>query len=214
MLHGISRLAVLAALVLAALVLAALVLAAGAARAAEGCAVSRQVGTATLLRGASTLPLAPAMAVEPGDHVATGPGARIEITCSDGTTLALGERTTLSLAILADGGGGLRKALLRLVEGIVRIGLPEEKPWSRFDVVTPTAIASARSTVWIVEFAQGDTAVFVARGRVEVGSREHGGAVALDPGQGTDVRDSTLPTPPKRWGQPRIDSAMARTALP
>ncbi|MFO1059802.1 MAG: FecR family protein [Dongiaceae bacterium] len=204
--HGTTRTAILLALVLGA----------GGARAADGpgCAVSRQVGTATLLRGAATLDVAPAMPVEPGDHVTTGPGSRLEITCRDGSTLALGERTTLSLAILDDSGGGLRKALLRLVEGIVRIGLPEETPWNRFDVVTPTAIASARSTVWIVEFAKDDTAVFVARGRVDVGSREHGGTVTLDPGQGTDVRDSAPPTPPKRWGQARIDSAMARTALP
>jgi hypothetical protein len=182
--------------------------------AADGCAVARMIGTATLLHGAGSVPLRPGMAVEPGDHVVTGPGARLEIRCGDGSTLALGESTTLSLAILEDRGGGLRQALLRLVEGIVRIALPEEHPWSRFDVVTPTAIASARSTIWIVEAKTGDTAVFVARGAVDVSNRTVPGTVTLRPGDGTDVPPMGPPTPPKRWGQARIDSALARTALP
>jgi hypothetical protein len=147
--HGIPELAL--ALLVA--------LPAGAAWAAggEGCAVSRQVGTAALLRGAAAMAVTPAMAVEPGDHVTTGPRARVEIRCND---------------------------------------------------------ASARSTIWIVEVTPDDTAAFVARGIVDVGSREVAGSVVLDAGYGTDVRRGAPPTPPKRWGQARVDGVMARTALP
>jgi len=108
----------------------------------------------------------------------------------------------------------VRKALLRLIAGIVRIRLPSDRPWNRFDVVTPTAIASVRSTDWIIEAARDTSAVFCAQGSVTVRNRSIGGEVVLEPGFGTDVARSAPPTPVKRWGQKRVDSAVARTALP
>jgi hypothetical protein len=50
--------------------------------------------------------------------------------------------------------------------------------------------------------------VFVARGSVVVSGG--GGQVVLHAGDGTDIRyPGAAPTPPKRWGPPRIAAAMA-----
>jgi len=81
-------------------------------------------------------------------------------------------------------------------------------------VTTGTAIASVRSTDWVIEAKPDDTAVFVVDGRVQVVNRGQTGGVLLYPGFGTDVRPDSPPTTPKRWGQARVDSALARTRLP
>src|SRR5262245_51046863 len=58
----------------------------GSLQAAEAeCSVSRQIGEATMMRGETTIQVRPTMAVEPGDHVTTGAGARLEISCADGS---------------------------------------------------------------------------------------------------------------------------------
>jgi len=153
------------------------------------------------------------MALHAGDRITTGPGGRLEITSPDGTLIAIGEDTTVVLReFAASKDGATGRGLLDLIEGILRLQLPV--PWNRFQVITGTAVASVRSTDWIVDATNENTAVFVVAGRVEVANRAMTGAVLLDPRFGTDVRAGALPTMPKRWGQARIDAALARTRLP
>lgn len=195
-----------------------LILAAGRGRAAEPGAigaVSRLVGTPTILRpGGQRVPAARGMMLHQGDRVITGPGGRLEITADDGTVIIVGEATTVMLTrFVAASEAGTGEALLDLIEGILRLQLPHS--WNRFQVITATAVASVRSTDWIIDAGKrGTTAVFVAQGRVEVENSAHTGAVLLDPGFGTDVPAGGLPTTPKRWGQARVDGVMARTHVP
>jgi hypothetical protein len=207
--HGLSRRVVL---------FLPLILAAGRARAAEPRSVgtvSRLVGTPVILRpGGQRIPAVRGMMLHEGDRVATGPGGRLEITADDGTVILVGEETTVMLTrFVAPGNSGSGQALLDLVEGILRLQLP--RSWNRFEVITATAVASVRSTDWIVDAGKpGTTAVFVAQGRVEVENSARTAAVLLDPGFGTDVPAGGLPTTPKRWGQARVDGVMARTRIP
>ena len=158
------------------------------------------------------------MTVREGDRIATGAGGRLEIIGPDGTTITIGEQTTLVVSrFLAPTGGRRGNGLLDMLEGIVRILLPSS--WDRFDVNTGTAVASVRSTEWLVDATADTTGVFVFDGRVQVRGqlRTRGmmvDGVAVSPGFGTDVAANSIPSQPRRWAQPRIDAALARLALP
>ncbi len=187
---------------------------AGADQPAVVGTVSRLAGTPSIVEASGhAVVLVRGVMLHEGDRVATGPGGRLEIVATDGTTIAVGEQTTLVLTrFVAPSQARPGHGLLDLIEGILRIGLPGS--WNRFEVTTGTAIASVRSTDWLVETAADNTAVFVFKGRVEVVNHARTGAVLLDPGFGTDVRAGAFPTNPKRWGPSRVEADLARIRIP
>ena len=176
--------------------------------------VGRVVGEVNVLRGTERLPAVTGTALQQGDAIATGPQGRAEVVVSDGSTVTLGAGTTLSLASLTAPASGPGQAFLDLIEGILRIALSGERPWHSFEVRSATAVASVRSTDWIIDATRVKTGVFVVDGRVAVTGREGAGEVTLTPGQGTDVLIGGLPGAPKTWGQARVDDVLARTQLP
>ena len=187
--------------------------AAGAAEPRTVGTVSRLAGAPSILRGGQQLAAAHGMALREGDRVMTGAGGRLEITAADGSTITVGEQTTVVLTrFVAPGDAGPGQGFLDLVEGILRLNLPGS--WNRFEVITATAVASVRGTDWLID-AQGaeNTAVFVAKGSVAVQNIARTGAVILYPGFGTDVKAGALPTTPKLWAKKRVDAALARTAI-
>jgi hypothetical protein len=199
--------------------LAAPLLVVAAGRAAAQSAV---VGTVSRLAGAPTVvaegasapaPATVGMAIREGDRVITGPGGRLEVTGADGTTITVGEQTTVVVTrFLAPRGRRRGNGLIDMIEGILRIRLPGS--WDRFDVTTGTAVASVRSTEWLVDATAASTGVFVFDGRVQVTGQPRTASVTLDPTFGTDVAATMPPTAPRVWGQPRIDAALARLAIP
>ena len=207
-------------IVVAAPALAILLVASGsAARAASDRAlvgtVGRLVGEASVVVGRTTRPLEPEAKLFVGDRVITSAEGRLEIACTDGSTIIVAAQTTVTLSEYttnADGSG--KTAVLDMVEGLVRVSLSRLGVWQRYEVTTPTAIAAARSTEWIVEATPGHSAVFVVHGRVEVVDRQFKGGVILDPGDGTDVQAGAPPTVAKRWGKKRVDDVLSRTRLP
>jgi hypothetical protein len=177
--------------------------------------VDRLVGEASVVVGRTTRPLEREGKLFVGDRVITSAEARLEIACTDGSTIIVSARTTVTLSEFTTNADGTGKtAVLDMVEGLVRVSLSRLGVRQRFEVTTPTAIAAARSTEWIVEAAPGRSAVFVVHGRVEVIDRQLKGGVILDPGDGTDVRAGAAPTVAKRWGQKRVDDVLSRTRLP
>ena len=98
--------------------------------------------------------------------------------------------------------------VLSMVTGILRL-LGEPIAASRtVEVQTRAAVASVRSTEWVVEATGAGTAVFSIEGAVAV--RSPTGSVTLGSGDGTDVRLLGTPSPPVRWGQPRVERTLAR----
>jgi hypothetical protein len=177
--------------------------------------VDRLVGEASVVVGRTTRPLEREAKLFVGDRVITSAEGRLEIACTDGSTIIVAAKTTVTLSEFttnADGSG--KTAVLDMVEGLVRVSLSRLGVWQRFEVATPTAIAAARSTEWIVVAEPAHSAVFVVHGRVEVVDRQLLGGVILDPGDGTDVRAGAPPTVAKRWGQKRVDDVLSRTRLP
>lgn len=192
--------------------LAALAARTADAQSAEVGTVSRLAGAPTVVTGTGSAPATVGMAIREGDRIATGAGGRLEITGADGTVITVGEQTTVVITrFLAPRGRRRGNGLLDMIEGILRIRLPGS--WDRFDVTTGTAVASVRSTEWLVDATAANTGVFVFDGRVQVTGQPRTPSVMLNPGFGTDVAVNVAPIPPRAWGQPRIDAALARLAI-
>ncbi|HUF55807.1 MAG TPA: FecR domain-containing protein [Thermohalobaculum sp.] len=176
------------------------ILIAGAAEARE-CQVARLEGqTVRVWHEGTWSPLGdrlPAGAAK----IETGRETRVEIRCDDGVVVTVGIATEVNLEVLTGPQAGAAEAVLQLIRGIVGVVAPAV---SGFDVRTPLAIASVRSTEWLVEHgADEGSAVFVRAGRV--GVRTPGGRVALGPGEGITVPPSGEAEPVKVWGAPRIE---------
>jgi ferric-dicitrate binding protein FerR (iron transport regulator) len=92
----------------------------------------------------------------------------------------------------------------------VLLDAPKQTARSRFEVVTPQAIAAVRGTKWAVDTNGTTTSVLVLRGQVAV--RRHAGRdrAVLGPGEGVDVEAGTAPLTVKRWPQPRVAALLAR----
>ena len=174
------------------------------------------MGPATVERAGTSIPLSPNVLLYQEDRIVTGDAARVEIRCEDGSIIVVGDRSSVSLATFVTPptrrGGWV--GVLSMIEGILRVTLPSRNRWNRLETVTDTAVASARSTAWIVDARRDTTGVFAIEGRVRVVGRTAPGEVTLTVGQGTDVRRGAAPTPPVTWGRPRVTTALERTSLP
>ena len=178
------------------------------ALAAEAGYVTRLVGEVRIERASGTVPLGIGQPVETGDRIMTGEDARVEIELEGGTRLILGPESRLVVPEQAARTIGVVDLLL----GIVRAVLPEEGGVGGFMVRGRTAVASVRSTEWIVETDESSTAAFAIGGQVQVIGT--GGSVILAPGQGTDVAAGSAPTEPKEWGTERRSDVVLRTEFP
>lgn len=185
-----------------------ILLAAGSAGAQEGrnCTLSRLSGPATLQRDGTVVAVATGTKLSDRDRLRTGADAKAEVTCDDGAVVTLGAATDLDLGRIA--GAGNAGSLLGLLEGIARFMLPENRKPGAFEVTAPTAVASVRSTEWLMQVDPRGTAVFVVRGRVGVQGRAAGPIADLNPGQGVDVPPATAASSPRAWSAERVATAL------
>jgi hypothetical protein len=175
--------------------------------------VAAQRGSVTVLRGPGIVALAVGDPVYPGDIVRTGPEARLLIRCEDGLQIAIGGGTDVAIhSYLADRATGSLQAALGLLRGIMRLIGGRSLPRQTIEVDTRTALASVRSTEWLVDVTERGTGVLAITGEVVVQALA-GGTVVLQPGEGTDVAPGQPPRPPNPWGAARRTDAIARTTL-
>lgn len=167
-----------------------------------------QTGPATVMREGTPVLLRPGVTVHLDDEIYTYAGARVKLRFNDGAEVAIGARSRVLVRRYAGGTGSASERLLELLDGILRVVFGGT---GGFDVRATTAVASTRSTEWVVEAKPDTAAVFVVDGRVVVSAREAAGRVELVAGEGTDVAAGTAPTPPKRWGDKRVRDVLART---
>lgn len=141
------------------------------------------------------------------EAVETGAATRLEITCDDGTVVTVGPESSIVLADLLERPEG--SMLLQLLGGIVGLVVPPHEG-DVFAVQTPVAIASVRSTEWLIEHAPtGETAVFVREGSVAVANDVEN--VLLEPGEGVTLDRNTVLKPVGAWGAARL--AQVNSAL-
>ena len=173
----------------------------------RACAVTSVEGDASLFRqGEGAQPLSLGMSIERADRIVTGPQSRAFVTCDDDTSVTIGAETEIDLGALLGPEEGQGYAA-RLFNGIAGFIFPSPTA-ERFEVRTPSAVASVRSTEWTVDVVTDGTSVFVREGRVSVMAENGGGE--LGPGQGIDIKLTGAPPPVKNWGEKRIVAMNAR----
>jgi ferric-dicitrate binding protein FerR (iron transport regulator) len=177
------------------------------ALAAEAGHVLRIVGEVEIERASGTTALGVGQPVATGDRIKTREDARVEIELEGGVRLILGPDSRLVVPEQAS----RAISVVDLLKGIVRATLPDEGVGG-FMIRGRTAVASVRSTEWIVETDETSTAVFSISGEVQVIGT--GGSVILMPGEGTDVEAGSAPTEPKEWGVERRSDVVFRTQFP
>lgn len=172
-----------------------------------------QQGRVTVWRGGESVSLAPEAPIYRTDSIRTEPAARIKLRFLDGTIVALGSETRMVVTeYLPERTPASR--LLDLIQGILRATVSATREGAGFDVRTRTAVASARSTDWVIESKAETSAVFVVEGRVVVKSIGAPDEVTLGPGEGTDVAAGSPPKEPAEWGRARVDEFLTRTSVP
>ena len=138
-------------------------------------------------------------------RIRTGPDTRLHISCDDGISVTIGTATEVLLGGLIGASGPDRNIGVRLMSGIAGFVAPRHS-WNKFEVATEVAIASVRSTEWLVESdSEGTTAIFTRRGRVDVlaGSTQ----LSLGAGEGVTVSADAIAAPVKVWSTARIAKA-------
>ena len=173
------------------------------------CAVSSVEGEAFFLISGERVAAIEGTDVAEASGLSTGAASRLEVMCDDGVVITLGPETEIAaegLLAPTDQSEGIFLSLLRGITGIVA----PNRTWDRFEVETDLAIASVRSTEWLVEHgSESGTAIFVSLGEVAVQS---GNATrALSEGEGISVTASDGVGDIVTWQSDRV--LRARTAL-
>jgi hypothetical protein len=191
---------------------AALLVLAGPALAQERtCEVAEVAGEATLIHDGSRADVQVGTGLAARDLLRTGPSGRVDVGCSDGTRVTLGPDTEINLGSLIGEQSDDASIGMSLHRGIARFLAPV-RTWGTFNVFGPVAVASVRSTEWIMETPKQGTNVFVKAGVVEVQSKR-GNTVQLSPTYGVDVAADGTMAAPKKWGAKRVADALARLGL-
>lgn len=173
------------------------------------CQISEVAGTASVVSAGNKNAAEVGMALASTDEVRIGKNGRITITCSDETVVTLGPSTDISLgSLVGPKGGNIGMSLHR---GIARFLAPV-RTWGAFNVFGPVAVASVRSTEWIMETPKKGTNVFVITGTVQVRAKA-GGNVYLTDGQGVDVNSAGVMGEPKVWGAERVAATKKKLGL-
>lgn len=172
--------------------------------------VTRQVGTALVVRGQATEPLAVGAEILVTDRLITQAGSRLEITFTDGTLTVLGPSTDVAVATFVLAGDSRGEGVLSMLSGVVRATVAPGS--GGFAIEGRVAVASVRSTELIVEVVEDRMSVLSLEGIVDV--RHEGETVGLEPGVGVDVRAGEPLPEPRAWAAPRVADVVARTTLP
>lgn len=175
------------------------------ARVGEVAAVSGEA----LARFAGDPPraLVPAAPLLLEDLLTTGAGARLHCALQGGIEIRLGERASLRVDAQTLRGPRAGTAL-RVFDGPVLLDRAPQAGSAPIDVTLPWARIGVRGTQFFAGPLDGRFAVFVVRGRVMVEAADRRVAVAA--GEGVDIAaPGAPPGPVQRWGQPRIDRALA-----
>lgn len=176
-------------------------------------------GPATLVHPPDTLPVTVGLPVASGDRLVTGDGARVAISFADDSRVVIGARSDVVVSRYRMSAEGARHGgILSVLGGILRAVVAPGADGGGFDVRSRGAVASVRSTEFVVVVAPEATSVFTVEGLVAVAPTGAPDAtVPVGPGEGVDVpvgATAETPIPVNRWGQARVDRVLAATADP
>ena len=137
------------------------------------------------------------------DKVGTGADSRLAMRLGRDTLLRLGERASITLdRFLIEAGGEIT-----LDAGPLLFERPAGTTSPPVRIRSPFGLIAVRGTRFFAGPSNGVFGVFVARGSVAVAAA--GTQVVLRAGEGTNIaQPGASPTPPARWGEPRIRAAL------
>jgi hypothetical protein len=177
----------------------------------RSCEVAEAAGDASLTHNGSRVAAAVGADLAASDVLRTGSSGRIDVACSDGTRVTLGPDTEINLGSLVGEQDQAASIGMSLHRGIARFLAPV-RTWGTFNVFGPVAVASVRSTEWIMETPKLGTNVFVLDGVVAVQGKR-GGNVHLAATYGVDVAPDGTMGEPKKWGAKRVADVLTRLGL-
>ena len=119
--------------------------------------ISAISGSATIQRGAATIPAAYGAKVNVGDRIVTAAASNLTITLTDGSQIELTDSSNLTIDENTLNANGTRASTkLSLINGLVR-SLVRSTPGTppNYEIHTPNAVASARGTGYDVDHETG-----------------------------------------------------------
>ncbi len=196
----------------------ALLLAPGSfAFAAEDVAgtVTRLKGSAVAMQDALPRVLKVGDKILRGDVISTGTGARLEMKMLDEAVMTLGEKT-IFVVIDYITGGAEPNAAMRLLQGAFSAvsGDMMKVAGARFTVETEAATIGIRGTTFWGGMLDGVFEVALLDGKAVIVENKAGRVVIDRVGEGTAIGAADVaPTAPKKWGQGKVDRAIATVAF-
>jgi hypothetical protein len=149
------------------------------------------------------------MAVFFQDVLETGVGGRMRARLDDGSILALGSQSRLTVQ---EHNTATEQTTLQLQYGKVRAQVVEKtRPDAKFEVQTNTAVAGVLGTDFVTDaFSPVNTSVLCIEGQIEVRNADAGvvGTVILNEGEITFVQQGVVPTPPRPATPEEIQEAL------
>ena len=158
-------------------------------------------GTATLTRATDNtqVSITSGMDVHSGDRIATASGSNLVLRFADGSELLVAADSELEMdSLSAYGATGMVDTRVRLKGGQVDTQVkPQRGPGSRYEIITPAAVAAVRGTDFRVsaERAQPIARSEVIGGKVEVSGS--GKAQLVPAGFGVVAEAGVEPAPPR-----------------
>jgi hypothetical protein len=192
-------------------VAAALLVSSAAAAEERSCEIAQASGQASLTHDGKRSKAAAGMAVSARDIVRTGGDGRLEIACSDGVVVTIGAETEVGLGSLVGEQGPQETIAMSIHRGIARFLAPV-RTWGTFNVHGPAAVASVRSTEWVMETPKRGTNVLVLGGSVIVRAKT-GQGIILGIGHGVDIAADGTMGEAKTWGSERVEKTLQRLGL-
>jgi len=181
---------------------------------------AEQAGTVLAIKGdcvaepdKQPAPLKTGDSVTVGETIATGEGAKLKLQMVDGSVIAAGANSRITIQSYGKDQAGKRDVSLGLASGLLRaVVAPAEQP-SKFEISTATGVAAVRSTDWFIESKADTTKVGVLHGTVSLTSRATRHAVDIPDGWGARVIADHDPVKPRLWEDSEFQDVIDRTDL-
>jgi hypothetical protein len=173
---------------------------AGAEDAAPGSVAAERVaatlveirGSVELQDGAGWVKLEEGDLLAPGDRIRTEEGASAQMVLADGSSVALGANSEMTLDALSSGAPG-SVTLMTLARGLLATVVEKLKLGSTFEVRTPGSVAAVKGTDFEVALGvDGSSSVTVQGGVVQFGDAARTHMAAIHPFERRSVSGGML----------------------
>lgn len=146
------------------------------ATAATAIAMDGQVLSSA--EGAELAPVALGQFFAEGDRLVTRENSSLQLLLADGSTLALGPNTEMTIGSLGSGGSG-SKSFFELLKGSLNAIVQKLKDGAAFEVHTSDAVAAVKGTQFEVSAGSDESAVTVQEGTVAMSDHDRSHTVLV-----------------------------------